>query len=41
MAIQKKTNRQTTVHKTKHIKIKTDLHEPNQKLGVISGDPKE
>ena len=32
----KKTNRQTLVFKTHHRKIKTEQHEPRQKLGVIS-----
>lgn len=37
--INKKTNRQTTVHQSQQKKIKTEQQEPNQKLGVISGAP--
>ena len=34
---QKKTNRQTNVHKTQYRKLKTEQHEPHQKLWVILG----
>ena len=37
MTKKKKTNREIIVHKTQHRKLKTEQHEPNQKLGVISG----
>ena len=29
-------DKQTTVHKTQHRKVKTEQHEPKQKLGVIA-----
>ena len=35
----KKTNRQIIVHKKQHRKLKTEQHEPHQKLGVISDAP--
>ena len=35
----KKIKRHTPVHKTQHRKLKTKQHEPQQKLGVISGAP--
>ena len=35
----KRTNRQTKVHMTQHRKLKNKHHEPNQKLGLISGAP--
>ena len=38
---EKKTNRQTIVHITHHRKLKNKQHEHHQKLGVISGAPKE
>ena len=34
---EKKTNRQTIVHMTQHIKLENKQHEPHQKLEVISG----
>ena len=34
---EKKTNRQTIVHMTKHRKLKKKQHEPLQKIAVISG----
>ena len=40
MVINKKTNRQIILQKTKHRKLNTKQHEPHQKLGVISGAPK-
>ena len=33
----KRTNKQTLVHMTQHRKLKNKQHEPQQKLGVISG----
>ena len=33
----KRTNRQTIVHMAQHKKLKNKQHEPQQKLGVISG----
>ena len=35
----KKTNRQTIVHMIQQIKLNNKQHEPQQKLGVISGAP--
>ena len=39
MAKNKRTNRQTIVHITQHIKLKNKQQEPHPKLGVISGAP--
>ena len=33
----KQTNKQTIVHKTQYLKIKTKQQEPHQQQGVISG----
>ena len=35
----KKTNRQVIVNKKQHRKLKTEQHEPHQKLGLISCAP--
>ena len=37
----KKTNRQTIAQKKLHRKLKTEQHEPHQKMGVISGYPED
>ena len=39
MAKSKRTKEQTTIYKTKHIKLKIKQHEPHQKTWVNSGAP--